>query len=145
MKNPTILANWIMCPDGTMIPSFHRHDYRAHTSVDSYYDKDRTLNTMHSVNDGGSDYIRRAGVYTDMTVYDTDPFDVIRRFVCRCDKNDSKGIIWTPLFRMSESWIKSVLQYNKDNNIKSKYDEWFQRELDYREDVQFYNTNLNER
>lgn len=143
MKEPVILANWMMCPDGTMIPSFHRHDYRTHTTIDTYKEVPRDLDgaavlepldTRWSMNDGGSDYIRRGGVFTDMTVYDSDSFEVIRRFVCRGGrgKDGTEPLTWIPLFRMSNLWIESVLQYNKDNGIESKYDKWFQKELDYR-------------
>ena len=33
-KEKILLANWIMCPDGTMIPSFHTHDFRTHQNYE---------------------------------------------------------------------------------------------------------------
>ena len=75
-----------MCPDGTMIPSFHRHDYRKNIAVDTYKEVSSKVipdNTRYSMVDGGTDYLRRGGKYVDMTIYSDDPFEVIRRFLCR--------------------------------------------------------------
>ena len=52
-KEKILLANWIMCPDGTMIPSFHTHDFRTHQN-----DEDEE---SLSFNDGGTSYLRRGG------------------------------------------------------------------------------------
>jgi hypothetical protein len=157
--NRKILASWIMCPDGTMIPSFNRHDYREHETVDTWkrvtLDGDPATkepknkisrewnewndNTKlipnkirHSMIDGGSDYLRRGGVFTEMTVYEDDPFEVIRRFLCRGSRgiDGDKPLTWVPLFAMSNNWLKAVIEYDPSNY----YNKWYYMELDYRED-----------
>ena len=86
-EEPVVLATWIMASDGTIIPSFHRYDYRTHTSVDKseeIHGESVPIETRTCYVDGGPEsFGRRGGEYTDMTVYSTDPFEVIRRFVCR--------------------------------------------------------------
>ena len=46
-----ILRNAIQTPDGTVIESFHSHDYVSHTDA----------NGGHYAVDGGRDYLRRSG------------------------------------------------------------------------------------
>ena len=160
-KERTILATWIMCPDGTMLPSFYGHDYRTHTTIDYVarehpegipepeYKSDNLEERMKwneeaktvikqsrwSMVDGGpSDYGRRGGDFIEMSVYSDDPFEVIRRFVCRGGrgKQSDQPITWTPLFKMSNSWLESVLQYNEERNIQSVYNFYYKEELKYR-------------
>ena len=131
-----------MAPDGTMLPSFHRHDYRTHTTVDAvatehpdgtpepkelfsdewkeWNEKAQTVvkESRWSMVDGGADwYGRRGGVYTEMTVYDDDPFEVIRRFVCRGGRGpkSDQRLTWTPLFRINDKWLFSLLTYMMRN------------------------------
>lgn len=145
MAERKVLANWIMAPDGTMLPSFHRHDYREHTTVDTYKllpKEQRTsgqsnytpVDTRYSMVDGGTDYLRRGGKYTEMTVYDDDPFEVIRRFLCRGSRgeNSDEPITWIPLFRMTNEHLKACIKYNQDRNIRG-HNKWYAMELDYRE------------
>lgn len=144
MKEEVILlASWIMCPDGTMLPSFHVHDFREHVTVDTFelneesktYEPDET---RYSMIDGGTDYLRRGGKFTEMSVYSNDPYEVIRRFVCRGGrgKNSDEHITWTPLFRMSNSWLEAVIEYNEDRGIESIYTPYYKKELDYRKEKQ---------
>lgn len=156
-----ILANWALCPDGTMIPSMYRHDYREHVSVDTWKrvhkddipepDTDKVpmsseqyqewLNgttleidsSRHTMVDGGNDYIRRGGAFTDMTVYDDDPFEVIRRFLCRGGrgKNNDQPLTYVPLFKMGEEWLQACIDYNNERGIDG-HNKWYQKELDYR-------------
>lgn len=157
-KERKILANWIMCPDGTMIPSMNRHDYRSHTTIDTWkrvwkcngkdvsYDRLSEMAfedianltklvpaaTRESMTDGGSDYLRRGGKYTDMTIYDDDPFELIRRFVCRGGrgKDGTEPLTYVPLFRMSDEWLKATIEYSPNN----AYNKFYQMELDYRKE-----------
>ncbi|HSH51209.1 MAG TPA: hypothetical protein VK982_05755 [Bacteroidales bacterium] len=122
-KEPILLANWIMCPNGTMIPSMHRHDYKEYVNEDGSY----------SSVDGGLDYLRRGGKYTEMSVYSDDPFEVIRRFVCRGGrgKEGKEPLTYVPLFRMSDEWLKATIEYIENDNI---YKEYYEKELEYRKE-----------
>lgn len=147
-KKPKVLATWIMCPDGTMLPSFHRHDYREHTTIDlavrehpdgveepedflsdeykKWLKESEVIikESRFSMVDGGdNDYSRRGGVFTEMSIYSDDPFKVIRRFLCRGGRGSDgrEHITWTPLFRMSDKWLFSLLTYLMRNigNLKT--------------------------
>lgn len=162
MKDRKILASWIMTPDGIMMPSMHRRDYRTHVVTDSYkrihnnsepepdllstplfsveylnWHENTTLvpdQARHSMIDGGTDYLKRGGVFTEMTVYDDDPFEVIRRFLCRGSRgiNNDEPLTYVPLFAMDEEWLKACIKYNRDRNIEG-HNKWYQMELDYRD------------
>ena len=142
MGQRKILANWIMAPDGTMIPSMHRHDYRTHETVDTY--KKRSLKmddrlmvpdkTRHSMADGGCEYLRRGGKFTEMSVYSDDPYEVIRRFVCRGGRGkDLKSpLTYVPLMAMSNDWLKAVIEYEEELRPENSYIEYYKKELEYR-------------
>ena len=72
MNKEIIVANKIRTPDGTILQSFHRHDYKTHT------DK----NGLTYMVDGGLDYLRRAvhedHPYEELSVYASDPHETIR-------------------------------------------------------------------
>ena len=67
-----LLANRIKTPDGTILESVHRHDYKT------YIDK----NGLEYMVDGGLEYLRRnvqdSAPATEMSVYNTDPHETIR-------------------------------------------------------------------
>lgn len=79
-KQRELLVNKIQCPDGTILQSTHRHDYKEHTQEDgrSYFV------------DGGLAY-QRIGhsdlEFTDLSIYSDDPHEVIR-----------KGFTWTSIY-----------------------------------------------
>lgn len=124
-KKKILLANWIMCPDGTMIPSFHTHDYRQRKDEEG----------RSSIVDGGLDYLRRAGEYTEMSVYSTDSFDVIRRFVCRGTrgKNGDEPLKYIPICAMTDEHLLATIEYNLKNGLQdSIYQVYYYKELVYR-------------
>lgn len=158
MSERKILASWIMAPDGIMLPSFHVHDYRTHVTVDKWervhpegkeepdISEDREawskwnselemkiIESRESMIDGGGVYLRRGGIFTEMTVYEDDPFEVIRRFVCRGGRgvNGDQPVTWVPLFQMDEEWLKACIEYNNNLGIQG-HNKWYAMELDYR-------------
>ena len=58
---PRIVLNAIETPDGTVLVSRHRHDYREHTDANG---------STYAV-DGGSDYLKRSGPrnYAELSIY----------------------------------------------------------------------------
>ena len=154
-KKPILLANWIMCPDGTMLPSFHRHDFRSHTTIDviaqehpegeeepadtfskAWLKWRKSLVTVtkefrDSATDGGTNYLKRSGVYNEISIYSDDPFSVIRRFLCRGGrgKDSTEHITWTPLFIINDEWLVSLIDYVSEEHPHLKY---YKKELAYR-------------
>ncbi len=66
-----LLVNKIQCPDGTILESRHRHDFKQHTQEDG----------REYFVDGGLDYQRIGATdeeFTNLVVYSTDPHDKIR-------------------------------------------------------------------
>ena len=71
----TLVYNAIRTPDGTVLESTHRHDYKT------YLDK----NGKEYMVDGGLEYVRRNvhddAPYEDLSVYITDGHDSVREVV----------------------------------------------------------------
>lgn len=118
-ENRKIIANCVMARDGTIIQSMHRHDYKTYTNDG---------NTI--VADGGKDYLRHSLEGIDMTVYEDDHFEVIRRFFCRGGRgvDGTEPLTYTPLFRMSDEWLKAVIEYDPNNY----YNKFYEMEIKYR-------------
>lgn len=69
---PSLLANRIRTPDGTILQSFNRHDYKVHV--------DKVSGEEYMV-DGGLDYVRRnvnKASAEDLSVWSDDPHEMIR-------------------------------------------------------------------
>lgn len=66
------LSNKIQTPDGTILESFHRHDYKTYTD---------TNGEVYMV-DGGISYLRRSinkEPYIELSVTTESPFELIRK------------------------------------------------------------------
>jgi len=122
MENRKIIANCVMAKDGTIIQSMHRHDYKTYTNDDGTV----------VVADGGKDYLKRALEGIDVSVYEDDHFEVIRRFFCRGGRgiDGTESLTYTPLFKMNDNWLEAVIEYNPNNY----YNKFFQMEIDYRKE-----------
>jgi hypothetical protein len=73
MNKQTIIYNALRTPDGTVIESNHRHDYKEYVDA----------NGKEYMIDGGLDYIRASanGDEVFLTVYSDGPHDDIREFM----------------------------------------------------------------
>lgn len=99
MKN--ILVNSIMTPDGTILRSRHRHDFIGHE------DKNGEFYMV----DGGTDYLKRSTnviPYIELSVYDTDDFDLIRNSLDRYDTRSDKFI---KVSDMTNEWLVNLIDY----------------------------------
>lgn len=69
----------LVTPDGTVLESLHRHDYRDH------YDEKTQRRYMI---DGGLDYVRRSawGDEEMIRVYSTEPFEKVRQYAYRVER-----------------------------------------------------------
>ena len=124
-----ILINRIRTPDGTILTSYHIHDYV------SYVDK----NGYTYMVDGGNDYLRRNKVdeapYTELSVYRDAPFLVIRKVYSRGGrgKDGKQPLTWVPLYQMSNEWLKACVVYNDGIGLGESYaSSMYLKELEYR-------------
>jgi hypothetical protein len=118
-----------MCPDGTYLRSYHRHDYKEHL--------DKVSGEIYIV-DGGNHYLRRSVNTTParpMDVYLSDPFETIRRnFVWKSYGKNGEHIphgIYILLHAMNTEHIYAILETQEQ--IRGTYVEMlFKKELVYR-------------
>ena len=73
LKPLKIILNSLKTPDGTVLISRHRHDYRTYTDA----------NGKTYMVDGGLDYLRRSAHadYTDLSLYNNEPHDIQRKTI----------------------------------------------------------------
>jgi len=119
-----LLYNAIRTPDGTILESHHRHDYKTHTDA----------NGKTYMIDGGLEY-RRSTTWEDQDwvgVYDDDDFAEIRlRFKWGTrGKDGNKPIQYVPLYRLEDDHIRAIIdtQTHLPEHIRLQ----FERELKWR-------------
>jgi hypothetical protein len=124
----TLLVNAIITPDGTLLESLHRHDYRSHIDAngESYFI------------DGGLDYVRRSLNHQpalDACVYNDSGHEVIRnRFKWGTRGKDGKSpLTWVELREMSDDHIKAILKTQQ--HISDTIRKVFVDELTYRKSI----------
>lgn len=129
MKN-TILFSAIETPDGTLLETTSRHDFKSHT--------DNLTGKVYSV-DGGNEYQKISGDLKDLTSYivrSNDPISIIRSITGRAGNGaDGEGEYRVCLLKdMSDEWLSSSIEYVKEAQSEGYdiYADIYQRELDYR-------------
>lgn len=131
-KERKIICNKIRTPDGTILESKSVHDYVTHI------DK----NGLEYSTDGGHYYLHRIvhndAPYEDLTIYDDDPFEIIRENLKwgTYGKSGKEELRWILLKEMSNDHINSILTYVK--NINEMYKKFFKMELEYRKNNNIY-------
>ena len=128
-----ILLNRIRTPDGKILTSYHRHDYRTYTDKNGH----------EYMVDGGTDYLRRTipegdeNIYEELSVYVTDNHEANReachwgtygklgdqprvfRPVCDLSRDHINAILETQ--QQMGSWIRNImeaeLKYRDDNKL----------------------------
>lgn len=127
-----IIYNAIRTPDGTVLHSRHRHDFKIHVD-------DKTGETY--INDGGTDYIRRSQNVveaTDISVTMDDPHEVKRQVVTwksyGKDREFPEGRIMS-IADMTDDHIRAIL--DTQYHIHGTYiEQLFADELEYRTEHQ---------
>lgn len=121
-----ILANRIRTPDGTLLESFHTHDYKEHVDA----------NGETYVIDGGRSYMRRSintVPATDLTVTLESPWQDQREAFTwgTYGKGGNQPLQWKPLKDLTSNHIQAILETQKQ--IPTWMRELiFERELQYR-------------
>jgi hypothetical protein len=106
MNEARIVCNRIRTPDGTILESMHRHDFKSHP------DKNGLIYMV----DGGLDYLRRnvhdEAPYTELSVYSDSPHDVIRevfKWGTR-GKDGKQPLKYVPLKDLTTEHIEAILE-----------------------------------
>lgn len=132
-----IILNRIKTPDGTILTSYHRHDYK------SYED----CNGETYIVDGGNEYLRRSvniEPYEELSVYyssDERDYPKIRESFHRGGrgKNGDQPLTWIPLSEMSNEHIQNCIVYNdKLGMSKSLANYLYNKELKYRQQMEIF-------
>lgn len=122
-----IVSNRIRTPDGTILESMHRHDYR--TYVDA--------NGKEYMVDGGLDYLRRNvyddAPYQELSVYSDAPHDVISetfKWGTR-GKDGKQPLTYVLLKDLTTEHIEAIL--DTQSHIADYVRKIFLNELSFRE------------
>jgi len=125
--NNQIVANRIKTPDGTILQSYHRHDYKTYT------DK----NGKEYMVDGGLDYLRRNvhddAPYIELSLMMDNPFVEIREAFHwgTYGKDGKQPLTRVPLADMTTEHIFAI----QDNcKLEPWVKELFDKELRYRDE-----------
>lgn len=121
-----ILANRIRTPDGTILQSYHRHDYKTHK------DKNGEIYMV----DGGLDYLRRNQCKEhaeELSVYSCDAHSTIREAFHwgTRGKSGRDALQWVPLKDLTTNHIRAIVE--TQNQIPYHIKKLFENELVYRD------------
>jgi len=125
-KNRQLVSNKIMTPDGTILQSFHRHDYVTHL------DKNGKVYMV----DGGLEYLRRSvyedAPYIELSCYTDDSFDTVRNVFHwgTRGKDGKQPLTWKALADLDTDHIKAILE--TQTHIKQWSRDLFEQELQLR-------------
>ena len=119
-----ILVNKIQTPDGTVLISHNRHDYKTYTDA----------NGETYMVDGGNDYLRRNVnkiPHIERSVYDTDTHDVIRdNFLWGTyGINGDQPLTYILLKEMTITHIQAII---KNVRLQEHISKVFREELSYK-------------
>jgi hypothetical protein len=128
MEDKRLILNRIQTPDGTILTSYHVHDYKTHIDA---------TNGQEYMVDGGLSYIRRSanGDEIALDLYADEPFEIIRKNL-HWGVNYTKDMVslpqtkWTPICEMNIDHLQAIL----DRGYGSHWiREFMNQELKYRE------------
>lgn len=122
-----LIYNAIRTPDGTVLVSYHRHDYK------SYRDK----NGEEYVIDGGLDYIRTSvnkEPAESLAVYDDAPFEEVREVIHRGGrgKNGDEPLKYVKLSEVDDEWLDAIISYEQEHRPNNIFLKYYLAEKEYR-------------
>ena len=129
MEEPRLILSRIQTPDGTILTSYHRHDYVTHLDA----------NGETYMLDGGNDYQRTSvnkEPFKDLSIWSDALYEIIRENFHRGGrgKNGDEPLKWVPLSKMSDEWIKNCIEYNDKLGMSKSYATYlYCKEIRYRQ------------
>ena len=123
MSEAKLIRNAMQTPDGTIIESTHRHDYKTYTDA----------NGKTYMVDGGLDYVRRSihDDQIDLCLYDDAPH-VIQSSILKWGTygiNGDQPLKYVSVAEMDTAHIEAVLELNVNPTLKACMIEELQRRL----------------
>jgi hypothetical protein len=128
IESEKLVSNKIRTPDGTILQSHHRHDYKSYTDKNG---KDYMV-------DGGLEYLRRIvhddAPYQELSATLTDPFETIRESFCwgTRGKEGKDPVKWVELMNLETDHIQAILDTQFDSGRASWVKELMEKELEFR-------------
>jgi len=108
-----LIVNALRTPDGTVLESKSRHDYKTYTDA----------NGKQYMVDGGLDYVRRSvhSDQIDMCMYDDEPHEIQAKILTwgSYGINGDQPIRWIPIAEMDTAHIQAVLKLNVNPTHKA--------------------------
>jgi len=103
-----LIYNAIKTPDGTILVSYNRHDFKTHLDV----------NKEEYMIDGGLDYIRTSinkQPAEDLSVYSDAPFEKIREVLHRGGRgvDGNEPLKYVPLKDIDDDWLEAIIVYEQ--------------------------------
>jgi hypothetical protein len=126
MTEPRIVANRIRTPDGYVLQSYHRHDYKEYVDA----------NGLEYMVDGGTEYLRRtiqdSAPFEELSVYNTDPHEVVREAFHwgTRGKDGRQPLTWKPLCALDTDHIEAILE--TQHHVPEHFRKIFETELQVR-------------
>ena len=118
-----LIRNAIQTPDGTILESFSRHDYKDYTDA----------NGKTYMVDGGLDYVRRSahGDEIDLCLHDDSPHEVQRSILKWGTRgiNQDQPLKFVTIAEMDTAHIEAVIKFNVSPAHKACMLEELQRRL----------------
>ena len=120
-----MVRNALRTPDGTVLESYNRHDYKTYTD---------TITGKEYMIDGGNDYVRSSanGDEIYITITDDVPFEVARQFFSwgTRGKDGRQPIQYKPLMSLDTDHIEAILE--TQDHISTETRSALKRELEFR-------------
>ena len=126
--NDKLVSNKIRTPDGTILQSFNRHDYKT------YIDK----NGKEYMVDGGLEYLRRNihddAPHEELSVTLGDSFETIRESFCWGTRGiaGNEPVTWVTLMNLSTDHIEAILTTQFIPGQESWVKDLMEKELEFR-------------
>jgi hypothetical protein len=126
-----LIYNAIKTPDGTVLVSYHRHDYKTHLDA----------NGEEYIIDGGTDYIRTSvnkEPAEDLSLYDDAPFEVIREHIYRGGrgKNGDEPLKYVKLSEVDDEWLGAIIDYEEQYRPNNPQLKWYNLENEFRNKIE---------